>query len=181
MLQQELLRSRELRAQAFGTYRAGERRRVIVALSLLCSDLVSAFVAFSLVDIVFGLSWTETALTALPVLIGLFWVSGLYSSDTLPPGERLRARLLGTLAFVGTFLVVSGRVLRVKRSGSRPRCQGVLVFLLGYYAEALTRHALIRRKLWGAPTVFAGSGDAIEQARRCSPQFPSLACDRSAT
>ena len=75
----------------FGSYRTGERRRAIVAASLLCSDLISAFVALFTVDSIFGLSLTETALTGLPVLIGLFYVSGLYSGDSLPPGERLRA------------------------------------------------------------------------------------------
>ena len=48
------------------------------------------------------------------------------------------------------------------------------MFLLGYYAEALTRHALIRRKLWGAPTIFAGSGEAIEQARSLLSAIPEL-------
>ena len=48
------------------------------------------------------------------------------------------------------------------------------MFLLGYYAEALTRHALIRRKLWGAATIFAGSGEAIEQARSLLSAIPEL-------
>ena len=116
---------------------------------------------------------TETALTGLPVLIGLFYVSGLYSHDPLPPGERLRARLLGTLAFVGTFFVVSGEYFQ-SNIWIAVALPGVLMFLLGYYAEALTRHALIRRKLWGAATIFAGSGEAIEQARSLLSAIPEL-------
>ena len=116
----------------FGSYRAGERRRAIVAASLLCSDLISAFVALFTVDSIFGLSLTETALTGFPVLIGLFYLSGLYSGDSLPPGERLRARLLGTLAFVGTFLVVSGEYFQSNiwqsNSGSRPRSRRLWCF-----------------------------------------------------
>ena len=142
-------------------------------MSLLCSDLVSAFVALFTADGIFGFSLTETALTGLPVLIGLFYVSGLYGGDTLPPGERVRARLLGTVAFVGTFFVVSGDYLQPS-VWIAAACQGALVFLLGYYAEALTRHALIRRKLWAAPTVFAGSGQAIEQARILLSAIPEL-------
>ena len=158
----------------FGSYRTGEKRRAVVAASLLCSDLISAFVALFTVDSIFGLSLTETALTGLPVLIGLFYVSGLYSGDSLPPGERLRARLLGTLAFVGTFFVVSGEYFTQSNIWIAAALQATLVFLLGYYAEALTRHALIRRKLWGAATIFAGSGEAIEQARSLLSAIPEL-------
>ena len=151
----------------------GERRRIIVSLTLLCSDLISALLALSLVDSFYGFSWTATALTALPVLIGIFWVSGLYSSYWLAPAERLRARLFGTLAFVAMFIVVSGQTLNATvwlvATG-----RGAFIFLLGYYAEALTRHALIRRKLWGAPTAFAGRGAAIEQAKQLLSAIPEL-------
>ena len=129
--------------------------------------------AFILVDIIFGFSWIETALTALPVLIGFFWVSGLYSGSALAPAERLRARVLGTLAFVGMFLVVSGQSFNAA-VWIAAACQGVLVFMLGYYADALTRHALIKRKLWGAPTAFAGHGAAIEEARLLLSAIPEL-------
>jgi lipopolysaccharide/colanic/teichoic acid biosynthesis glycosyltransferase len=169
-LHQELRRKER---RGFGSYRTGEKRRAVVAASLLCSDLVSAFVAFFTVDSIFGLSLTETALTGLPVLIGLFYVSGLYSSDSLPPGERLRLRLLGTLAFVGTFFVVSGEYFQ-SNIWIAAALQATVVFLLGYYAEALTRRALIRRKLWGAATIFAGSGEAIEQARSLLSAIPEL-------
>jgi lipopolysaccharide/colanic/teichoic acid biosynthesis glycosyltransferase len=174
LLQQELLRNRRLkRAFGFGTYRVSERRRVIVALTLLCSDLASALAALFLVDRVFDFPWAQETFTALPLLIGLFCVSGLYRGNALPPGERVRVRFLGTLAFVGTFLVASGQVLN-SNIWLAAACRGALIFLLGYYAEALTRHALIRRKLWGAPTAFAGSGPAIEQARLLLSTIPEL-------
>jgi lipopolysaccharide/colanic/teichoic acid biosynthesis glycosyltransferase len=172
-LKQELL-PRDVRApDRFGTHRAIERRRVIVALTLLFSDIMSAFAALFLVDRLFDLPWTKTALIGLPILIGLFCVSGLYSGYALPPGERLRARLLGTLAFVGTFLVVPGSPFHTN-VWFAAACQGALVFLLGHYAEALTRHALIRRKLWGAVTAFAGTGSAIEQAYQLLSATPEL-------
>jgi lipopolysaccharide/colanic/teichoic acid biosynthesis glycosyltransferase len=169
-LHQELRRKER---SGFGSYRTGEKRRAVVAASLLCSDLISAFVALFMVDSIFGHSLTETALTGLPVLIGLFYVSGLYSSASLPPGERLRVRLLGTLAFVGTFFVVSGEYFQ-SNIWIAAALQATLVFLFGYYAEALTRDALIRRKLWGGATIFAGSGEAIEQARSLLSAIPEL-------
>jgi lipopolysaccharide/colanic/teichoic acid biosynthesis glycosyltransferase len=85
----------------------------------------------------------------------------------------LRARLLVTLAFVATFLVVSGRSFDAM-VWMAAACQGALVFLLGYYAEALTRHALIKRKFWGAATAFAGGGEAIEEARLLLSAVPEL-------
>jgi lipopolysaccharide/colanic/teichoic acid biosynthesis glycosyltransferase len=174
LLQQELLRNRGLRGpRGFGTYRASERRRVIVALTLLCSDLASAVAALFLFDHVFDLPWAQEAFTVLPLLIGLFCVSGLYRGYLLPPGERLRVRFLGTLAFVGAFLVASGQVLN-SNIWLAAACQGALVFLFGYYAETLTRHALIRRSLWGAPTAFAGSGPAIEQAGLLLSTIPEI-------
>jgi hypothetical protein len=96
-LHQELRRKER---SGFDSYRTGEKRRAVVAASLLCSDLISAFVALFTVDRTFGLSLTETALTGLPVLIGCL-LGGLYSAIP-PPGERLRQDL-GTLAFVSVY------------------------------------------------------------------------------
>jgi lipopolysaccharide/colanic/teichoic acid biosynthesis glycosyltransferase len=172
LLRQEAPRGHDLRGEV-ATYGAGERRRAIVALTLLCADITSAFVAFTLGDALFGFSSIETGLTSLPVLIGVFWVSRLYNSPGLAPGERLRARVVGTLAFVVMFLVVSGQFLD-SRAWMGTACQGILIFLFGYYAEALTRHALISRRLWGAPTVFTGTGDAIEEARLLLSAVPEL-------
>ena len=71
------------------------------------------------------------------------------------------------------FLVVSGQSFDAT-VWMAAACQGSLVFLFGYYAEALTRHALIERRLWGAPTVFAGTGEAIEEARLLLSAVPEL-------
>ncbi len=159
--------------RGFRGYRAGERRRIIVTLTLLCSDLISAFLALALVDSVFGFSRIETALTALAVLIGLFWVSGLYSGSGLSPGRAFARALPRHPRFCG-------HVPRCRGTDPAPdrlipaACQGILVFLLGYYAEALTRRALIRRELWGAATAFVGTGPAIEQAVLLLSAIPEL-------
>jgi lipopolysaccharide/colanic/teichoic acid biosynthesis glycosyltransferase len=144
---------------------------VIVALTLLCSDIFSACVAFSLVDLIFDLPWT-TAASALPLLVGIFWVSGLYGRNWLTPPERMRRRLLGTVAYMTTHLLISGDV--VQSNLWLAACQGILVFLLGHYGEILTRHFLIRHKLWGAATAFAGRGAPIEQAHQLLSAVPAL-------
>jgi lipopolysaccharide/colanic/teichoic acid biosynthesis glycosyltransferase len=126
-----------------------------------------------LVNRFLGPGWTQTALIALPVLIGVFFVSGLHESCRLSPAEQLRSRIRGTIAFMVTFLLVSGDAL-----GSTvwiaAACQGLLVFLFGYYAQALTRHMLIRAKLWGAPTAFAGTRAAVEQGLQLLAAIPEL-------
>ena len=121
---------------------------------------------------------TETALTGFPVLIGLFYMSGLYSGDTLPPGERLRAILLGTLAFVAMFFVVSGRVLRSEHLGSEHLARGRLPgsFDFSFWLLRPGAHAppLIRAKLWGAPTAFAGTRAAVEPGLQLLAAIPEL-------
>jgi hypothetical protein len=72
----------------FSSHWSSDQRRAAVALTLLCSDLLSGFVAC--------FPWTRAALVAFPVLLGVFFVSGFYSGYPLTPPERLRARLLGT-------------------------------------------------------------------------------------
>ena len=163
-LQQEVLRQ----VRRSGMYRASETRRVLVALSLLCSDIISVFVAFSLVGLVFGLIRTEMANAALLVLPGIFWICGFYGNNVLTPPERMRRRLIGTIVFMATYLLISGEVVQSNL------WLAVFVFLLGHYGEILTRHFLIRCELWGAPTAFAGRGAAIEQARHLLSAIPAL-------
>ena len=136
-------------------------------------DIVTAFVALSLTNLMFGLSWTETATVALLVLAAILWAFGLYGSNGLTPPERMRRRLFGTIAFMAAYLLVSDGVFH-SNLWLAAACQGILVFLLGHYGEILTRHFLIRRDLWGAPTAFAGRGAAIEQARDLLAAIPAL-------
>ncbi len=113
------------------------------------------------------------AFIALPVLIGAFFASGLYANCGLTPAERLRGRVVGTVAFMGAILLVSGGASQ-STVWLTAACQGAFVFLLGYYAEALTRHWLLRAKLWGAPTAFAGDDTTLEQAHRLLSAVPEL-------
>jgi Undecaprenyl-phosphate galactose phosphotransferase WbaP len=164
--------SRRVRRGQGGLRLDGDQRRKIVAVSLLGSDLVSGFAAISLADNVFGLGAAnnesgtpviEAAFTALPFLIGFFWMFGLYNGYGPCPVERFRIRVLGMLVYMGAFIVTRGEPIRFDLWLAAVG-QGGLVFLFGFYAEALTRSALVSAGLWGAVTVFVGNGPDIEQA-----------------
>ena len=143
---------------------------MIVALSLLGSDLLSGLLALSLTNDPFGAAETMVALPALLLLIGFFWISGLYS-DALCPVQRSRVRLSGIIIFAGAYLVTSGEPLLLI-SWLEATSQAGLIFLLGFYAELLTRKMLVRADLWGAPTIFVGAD--IEQAYRLFASMPEL-------
>ena len=170
MLQPKLFRQRATRRSDALT---GERRRIVVALSLLCSDVVSSLAAFSLVEIVAGLPWTNAAACAFLLLIGFFSVSGHYASPGLTPPERIRRRLLATIVFTAAFPLLGGQAIQ-SNLWIAVICQGALLFLFGHYSEILTRNFLIRRKLWGAATLFAGRGAAIAQAHQLFSAIPAL-------
>ena len=112
--------------------------------------------ALFVIDRLFDLPLTKIALMVFPALIGLFALSGLHSDHTLTPPERLRARFFGTVTFTGSVLVISGSTFH-PNIWLIVACQGVLVFLLGYYTEALAHHILDRRNLWQVHAAFAGS------------------------
>ena len=97
------------------------QRRKIVALSLTGSDLVSGFVAVSLANNVLGrgaannalgIPAIELAFTALPFLLGFFWMCGLYNGYGPCPVKRLRIRVLGILVYMGAFVVTYGEPFR---------------------------------------------------------------------
>jgi lipopolysaccharide/colanic/teichoic acid biosynthesis glycosyltransferase len=164
--------ARRARSFSFSAYRPSERRR-IVAFSLISADFISALAGISLVSGLHSYALTLMALTALPVLIGFFWLSGLYGGDGQGPAERLRTRFFGTAVVPAIFLLTCGEALQ-STTWSRTFCLAGSVFLLGPYAEVLVRRTLIHRKLWGAPTVFAGCGAATEQAYTFFSTIPEL-------
>ena len=119
------------------------QRRKIVALSLTGSDLVSGFVAVSLANNVLGMGAANNALgipaielafTALPFLLGFFWMCGLYNSYGPCPVERLRILVIGILVYMGAFVVTCGEPFRFDLWFAAAG-QGGLVFLLAFYAE----------------------------------------------
>ena len=169
-LHQELRRKER---RGFGSYRTGEKRCAVVAASLLCSDLIAAFVALFTVDCIFGLSLTETALTGLPVLIGLFYVSGLYSGDSLPPGERLRPETPWHACFRRHVFRGLRRILPVKRldRGRAPGDSGVSARLLRRSPDAPCPHS----------AQVVGCGDDLRRQRRSHRASPQLAVSNSGT
>ncbi len=154
--------------------RASSRpRRIAVALALLGSDIVSAVATVSLVDRLFVVTPTRAAFAALPILMVSFWVSGLYGGCGPAPFERLRGRAFGILVFTVAFVVLGGEAWRWG-AWLRAMCQATLLLLLGFYAEVVVRHVLVRKDLWGAATAFVGGCPAMEQAWRLFSSMPHL-------
>jgi lipopolysaccharide/colanic/teichoic acid biosynthesis glycosyltransferase len=153
--------------------RRSQRRRAVVGLALLSSDLATAFAAVVLVDILFGHPLSRAALAMPPVLIGLFSIAGLFGVLSPTPAERLRGRVLGIFACMSGVLIMDGQVWRASFWLSA-LCLATLLLLLGFYAEIFVRRVLIRRGWWGGATAFVGSGPAIEEARRLFSTMPEF-------
>ncbi len=99
---------------------------------------------------------------------------GLYPGYMLSPVERLRRRLLATLAVFGGLVAWDNLVARGVFS------RGVLLatFLFGVVlpplAETAIRMVLIRRGRWGIPVLMLGAGDAGRRLVRALSREPNL-------
>ncbi len=162
---------RRLRRAARSTTNERQRRCAAVALVLAGADIVGAAPAW-LVDRLFGTFLPGGVLIGIPVLIGSFWIAGLYSCCGPSPHERLRSRVIGIVAFIGVCVVLSGGALWV--DAWYWWALGGLLLLFGFYAEVIARHVLIRLNLWGAATAFVGNDVSIEQLHRFLSAHPEL-------
>jgi Undecaprenyl-phosphate galactose phosphotransferase WbaP len=149
------------------------RRRMVVSLAFLASDLISAAAAISLLGTLFGAPALRAALAALPLLICLFWIAEFYCGCGPAPVERLRGRILGILALTCAFLIVC-REVSPPAALLVAAVQAALLLVLSFYSEILVRLALARQGWWGAPTAFVGRGPAIEQACRLFSAMPEF-------
>jgi Undecaprenyl-phosphate galactose phosphotransferase WbaP len=162
---------RRLRWAARSITNESQRRRAAVTLMLAGADIVGAAPAW-LVDRLFGPFLTGGVLIGIPVLIGSFWIAGLYSGCGPSPHERLRSRVIGIVVFTAVCLILSGGALRA--DAWYWWAQVGLLLLFGFYAEMIARHVLIRLNLWGAATAFVGNEVSIEQLHRFLSAHPEL-------
>jgi len=99
---------------------------------------------------------------------------GLYPGYLLSPVERLRRRMLATLAVFGGLVAWDNLVARGVFSRGVLLATLLFVLLLPPLAETAARTALIRRGRWGIPVVMLGAGDAgrtLARALVCEPQL----------
>src|SRR5580658_1109603 len=111
------------------------------------------------------------AILLLPVV---HYQIGLYPGYLLGPVERLRRRMLATLAVFGGLVAWDNIVERGVLS------RGVLLATFGFalilppLAETAARTMLVRRKRWGIPVVVLGAGETRRGIARTLLQEPHL-------
>ena len=130
--------------------------------------LASWFTADIGVEQILGVA---AAILLLPVI---HYQIGLYPGYLLGPVERLRRRVLATLAVFGGLVAWDNIVARGVLS--RGVLLGTLVFalVLPHLAETWIRRTLIKRNSWGIPVVLLGagrSGSALARTLLSEPQL----------
>src|SRR5579872_2090554 len=120
------------------------------------------------VDQILGVA---AAILLLPVI---HYQIGLYPGYVLGPVERLRRRILATLAVFGGLVAWDNIVARGVLS--RGVLLGTLLFalVLPHIAEMLIRKILIRRNGWGIPVVLLGAGASGSALARTLLSQPEL-------
>lgn len=132
----------------------------LASASLALGDALAMLAAFVVVG------WSSGAVARSPyqmaaaIDVGLFLAcclsAGLYNHLGSGPVERLRLRAMATAGFMLIKLCLStlGAPWQI---GLLALCaQAVIAFIAGYYGEAAIRAVLIRRGLWGIPTLIVG-------------------------
>jgi Undecaprenyl-phosphate galactose phosphotransferase WbaP len=99
---------------------------------------------------------------------------GLYAGYLLGPVERLRRRILATLAVFASIVAWDNIVAR--GVFSRGVLLGTFLFALVVpaLAETATRHLLIKRGRWGIPVLMLGSGETSRIVVRTLRREPQL-------
>ncbi|GLS44742.1 exopolysaccharide biosynthesis polyprenyl glycosylphosphotransferase [Methylobacterium brachythecii] len=137
---------------------AGFVRRGKVIVVLLATDAAAATIA-----VVAGSTLTGGGpfggldVVALPILACLsFAAAGLYGGYGPSPAERLRLRTYCVLAVTAASLVFAAGLGATAGTVAGIALIGLLLLVLGFYAEVAARGFLIRRGLWGAKTAIVG-------------------------
>ena len=99
---------------------------------------------------------------------------GLYPGYLLGPVERLRRRMLATLAVFGGLVAWDNLVARGVFSRGVLLATLLFVVVLPPLAETVTRALLIRRGRWGIPVVMLGAGDTGRSLARTLVREPQL-------
>jgi Undecaprenyl-phosphate galactose phosphotransferase WbaP len=108
------------------------------------------------------------------LLPAIHYQIGLYPGYMLGPVERLRRRLLATVAVFGGLVAWDNIVARGVFSRGVLLATFVFALILPPLAETAVRGWLVRRRLWGIPVVIIGAGPAgrsIAKTLQAEPQL----------
>jgi Undecaprenyl-phosphate galactose phosphotransferase WbaP len=151
-------------------------RKAIVVASLVCGDVAAALAAISCTRFVarmVGLVSPPPPVTVSFVVFA-FFLAGLYTGSGPGPYERFRQRSIG-IAGLSTILTIA--TLPERNLVDFLMVQfvyAVCLLLISHYVEATSRSLLIRKDLWGAPTILVGAVDDCRGPAQLLARKPDL-------
>jgi Undecaprenyl-phosphate galactose phosphotransferase WbaP len=152
------------------------RRRAAVVAAFVTGDFLTAAIAVAAGNILVpsaNWGWPEGALVLFAGLVPLHAAIGLYGCWGPCPIARLRLRALGALGLgAASFFTLSAWTSLADIAGIA--AVTLLLFVLGHYLEGLARLALMRRGIWGAPTILIGSAKQCCLMARMLLSHPKL-------
>jgi Undecaprenyl-phosphate galactose phosphotransferase WbaP len=160
--------------------RSGRRARIVMLLSLVLADVLSAQAAFFLgcalytalggeaADFSLQLSLLALALPAGYVLLDVYRVRGQ------APIQRFPLRIKTTCLLFALLLAWHWATQRVAWPAGAAALTFVLMLGLPLIGESIVRAVLIRCGLWGVPAVVIGAGPVGRQVIRILRQLPEL-------
>jgi hypothetical protein len=136
----------------------GIKRRAFIRATLALTDIAVATGSSGIAQVIYKTALSNEPIAPIPAfsVIAFYAILGLYVDWGLSPVERLRIRVLGTIAYlaVNTILIfLTGFPLE---TAAYVVCSALLLIIMGHYAEWLIRKSLVQWNFWGAPTILLG-------------------------
>ncbi len=148
---------------------------VSISLCILSADFIALSVVFAMAILLRHfltptyptLFWYLELLPFQAMILGAFWLQGLYPGVLLHPAEEMR-RITGSVTTVFLVIACSSFLLHTERSYSRSVylmtwAAGIPLILIARFA---VRHFCGRFKWWGVPALILGSGSAAARVAR---------------
>jgi Undecaprenyl-phosphate galactose phosphotransferase WbaP len=152
-------------------------RAAVVATSLMCGDILSASVAGLTVRPSLSLPFAgqgHDERTSIVLLILIFGILGLYTGRGPAPPERFRSRTIGIGCFVAIQIGAMAFTTQWPVTFLAIAIEAIALLTLGHYVECIIRSALIRLRLWGAPTILLGFGERSRSLATLLLDQPSI-------
>jgi Undecaprenyl-phosphate galactose phosphotransferase WbaP len=170
------------RAGAGGALRgqSGRRARIVMLLSLILADVLSAQAAFFLGCALYTELGGEAAgfslqlsLLALALPVG-YLLLDVYRVHGQAPVQRFPLRIKTTCLLFALLLAWHWAAQRVAWPAGAAALTFVFMLVLPLIGESIVRAVLIRCGLWGVPAVVIGAGPVGRQVIRILRQLPEL-------